>query len=186
MTSGAGSVYARIVLIVTACCVMASRHGAPLSEKQMKEYLMPYVPENTQLANQWGIKLFYDWINERNSRPDCNKKCPVDILDNKDTPIEDVDFWLALFVMEVRRSDGMVYSGSSLRNIVSALGRRLKAVRGDSGLRILEKSCGEFVKTRNALDRMLRVLRESGVGAERKRSDIFTPELENRLWSTQV
>ena len=53
-------------------------------------------------------------------------------------------------------------------------------------MRILEKSCGEFVKTRNALDRMLRVLRESGVGAERKRSDIFTPELENRLWSTQV
>ena len=52
-------------------------------------------------------------------------------------------------------------------------------------MRILEKSCGEFVKTRNALDRMLCVLQES-VGAERKWSDIFTPELENRLWSTQV
>lgn len=35
-----------------------TRHGAPMNERQVK---LPYVPQNTQSANEWGLKIFNDW-----------------------------------------------------------------------------------------------------------------------------
>ena len=58
----------------------------------------------------------------------------------------DVDLWVAAFILEVRKSDGTDYVGSSLRNLLSAIGRHLKETRG-VGLRLLDKSSCEFVKT---------------------------------------
>ena len=38
----------------------------------------------------------------------------------------------------------------------------------------------------NALDRMLRALRENGIGLERKRAQVITRDIEAKLWETGV
>lgn len=52
----------------------------------------------------------------------------------------------------------------------------------------IEKATREkyFPCYHNALDRMLRVLRENGIGIERKRAQVITQDIEAKLWESGV
>lgn len=100
-----------------------------------------------------------------------------------------IDRTLAAFILEARRADRNPYPGSTLKNILAALLRIINQQFGAVNvINFVDKSAREkyFPLLHNALDRTLRELREKGVGVERKRASLITPDIENKLyWNTQ-
>ena len=90
------------------------------------------------------------------------------------------DYWLSIFVLEVRKGDGSYYCGWFLRSIIAGIGRYLRDVRQSNDPRLLDKEKGCFPKLHNALDRQLRALREIGVGVETQQAGVFTSILESQ------
>ena len=113
---------------------------------------------------------------------------PADILEVR-YPLHVIDRTLAAFVFEARRADGKAYPGSTLKNILAAFHRVMKQQQGPASVvNFVEKSEREkhYPQLHNALDRVLRHLRESGIGIERKRAALITPDIEAKLWETGV
>ena len=124
-------------------------------------------------------------------------ECPADLFDYMKVtdgstgyqygyPLSTLDFWLAAFVTEVRKADGGFYSPASLNSILAGLFRHMKEKFGPITPNFFSKTDAQFCMFKNALDRQLRFLRESGVGVERKRASIITSEDEEKLWTTGV
>lgn len=113
---------------------------------------------------------------------------PADLLDTAH-PIPVLDRTLAAFILEARRADGAYYPGNTLRNILSALHRKMKETQGAANVttflngQLREKF---YPQLHNALDRQLRFLRNNGIGIERKRAQIITHDIEEKLWEEGV
>ena len=104
-------------------------------------------------------------------------------------PLSVIDRTLAAFVCEARQADGKPYPGSTLKNILSALFRVMKQFQGAQNVtNFVDKTEREkhFPQLHNALDRVLRQLRQSGIGVECRRAALITDDIESKLWETGV
>ena len=81
-----------------------------------------YIPKSN-----WCSKLFQDWMAERNNVADM--KVPVKLIDDPDVSFETLDYWLSIFVLEVRKGDESYYCGWSLHSIIAGIGRHLRDVQ---------------------------------------------------------
>lgn len=91
---------------------------------------------------------------------------PTDLLE-VGYPVLVIDRALAAFVFEARRADGNFYPGNTLKNILSALFRIMKQNQGAANvISFVDKSEREknYPRLHSALDRILRLLRENGIG----------------------
>ena len=144
------------------------RFAQPLQPSQLSASVQPYVPPRTRSNNNWAQGVFKQWVTSRNLHSCTTELCPENLLEVS-YPLPMIDYWLAAFVLEVRRADGHYYPGSTLKNILAALYRVMKQNQGPHLPSFVEKSLREkfFPQLHNALDRHLRHLRESGIGVER-------------------
>ena len=85
------------------------------SNDVMKTLLKGFVPTNTEKATTWAHKVFLDWRAERNELDD--EQCPVDLFDEGD--VGKLNYWLARFVVEVRRQDGKPYPPKTIHLILA-------------------------------------------------------------------
>ena len=167
--------------------VSGSRFPQPLTPQEMKENSKPFVPTRTMCNNRWAVNVFNQWVAFRNSQPNALLKCPIDLLEVYPTTI--VDDWLAAFILEVRRVDGDFYPGSTLKNILPALFRVMKGNLGARNIvSFIEKSSQEryYPRLHGALDRQLRLLRCNGIGLQKKRTEVITPQIEQKLWDDGI
>ena len=175
----------------------SKRFAAPLSSKQIEYLSTKIVPKKNADSTKWAVRIFTDWVRERNGCPSALLECPADLFDyikvtdgstgyQYGYPLSTLDFWLAAFVTEVCKADGGFYSPASLNSILAGLFRHMKEKFGPNTSNFLSKTDAQFCMFKNALDRQLRFLRESGVGVERKRASIITSEDEEKLWTTGV
>lgn len=66
------------------------------------------VPKNTVKSNAWALRVFHDWIAERNQgTSDSAPKCPHDLFENPESEV--LNYWLSRFVSEVRKQNGQPY-----------------------------------------------------------------------------
>lgn len=73
-----------------------------------------------------------------------------------------------------------IYPGSKLKNILAGLVRVMKQHQGDTNVvSFVEQSTRKkhFPRLHNVLDYILRVLRQSGIGVERKWAEIITQDV---------
>lgn len=74
-----------------------------------------YVPENTKKCTSWAVKVFNEW---KSSRID-DKKCPDNLLG---LPVDsDLNYWMPLFINEVRKADGEPYPPRSINLLLARL-----------------------------------------------------------------
>lgn len=162
------------------------RFATPLSSSEMAMNCQPSVPKSTQQNTTWAVGLFNQWVQNRNEMT--VEKCPSDLLTIRyPTPI--VDYWLAAFILEARRRDGEFYPGNTVRNILAAIFRAMKANMGAINVpNFIDKKQQEmyFPQLHNALDRHLKMLRSKGVGVAHKRAEVISLEMENKFWSTGI
>ena len=113
------------------------RFAVPLSTKQIESLSTKFVPKKTANSTKWTIRIFTDWVQERNRCPSALTDCPTDLFNYAKVtnghngqeygyPLSLLDFWLAAFVTEVRKADGSFYSPASLNSILAGLFRYMK------------------------------------------------------------
>ena len=125
---------------------------------------------------------------ENECRSEAVEKFPIDLLE-RPHPLPLIDRTLAAFILEARRADGAPYPGTTLKNILGALYRRMKECQGAANITTflnaqLREKC--YPQLHHAFDRQLRYLRDSGIGIERKLAQIITPVIEDKLWEEGV
>lgn len=165
------------------------RFGKPSHRDDLNELCKPYIPATTKSNNSWATGVFKSWVKERNANANTTgERFPADLLETR-YPTAIVDRTLSAFVIEARRVDGNFYPGNTLKNILSALFRVMKEQQGAVNVvSFMEKASREKVypQLNNAFDRQLRMLRSSGIGIERKRAQVITPDIRQQMWRMGV
>ena len=164
------------------------RFAPPLQGSLLDDMCRPAVPSLMKNNNAWATGVFRAWVSTRNSLPQISvaNKFPCDILETQ-YPVN--VHTLAAFILEACRADGNPYPSSTLKKILTTLfcvmKKRFRAVNVTN---FVDKSAQEkyFPLLHNALDRTLRELRENGIGVERKRASLITPDIENKLWNVGI
>ena len=96
-----------------------------------------------------------------------------------------LDYWLSLFVLEVRRQDKQPYPPNSLFNLVAGIQRFLAVERDCCDLNVFGKN-SKVPRMRKALDCRMKELTAQGLGVNIKRADAVTLDDERALWSSNV
>lgn len=101
--------------ITSGCCssdAANDRFASAVGEKDIKDRIEETVPKNTKKSTKWAQNVFSEWKSERirkHSDPE-----DINIPELQFLTVEDVNFWLSRFIMEVRKKDGSYYPPKSL------------------------------------------------------------------------
>ena len=109
--------------------------------------------------------------------------CPDNILE---APQPDkLNYWLSRFVNEVRKQNGDPYPPKTVHQILAGLQRHMLETT-PTAPKFLDRSNPPFYDLHHACDTIYRDLHSQGIGAAVKHTSTFTPENEEKLWSTGV
>ena len=93
------------------------------SSSEIDTYKQKVIPQNTERATVWAVKVFTDWMKAR--KESGRDMPPRDILLTDQAKV--LCEWLCLFFTEVRKSDGKPYCPRSLSSLLSGLHRYIEA-----------------------------------------------------------
>ena len=109
--------------------------------------------------------------------------CPEDLLENP--VMDDLNYWLARFVAEVRNHEGGRYTPRSIHQILCGV-QRYMLDKNPTAPKILGKDDPRFVTFRSAVDNVFRQLHSEGIGTEVRRAPIITADEEEKLWLSSI
>ena len=159
-----------------------SRFSA-LTEQELEELSKPCVPKNTESSTKWALDIGFDsWKNERSRSASNSKKCPETLLEDMD-PAQ-LNKWLSVFIAETRKVNGEQYPPASLQLLLSGLQRHMRSVNIKKAPNIFAKKDPNFSRLHQTMDSVYRRLRAKGVGAQRRHTETFSREEENKLWES--
>ena len=103
-----------------------NRFAQPTSEEDFLKAAEGVIPSNTMQNNRWAETTFMKWALERNKRAySHDDEVPLDLLQSHDA--EKVCKFMRYFVLEARRADGDSYPACTIRSLLSAFNRILRA-----------------------------------------------------------
>ena len=101
-----------------------------LSASQTEQKCKHSIPKNIQVNTSWAVSVFDQWVAHCNSQAcSVDERCPDNLLITAH-PTDKVDYWLATLILEARRKDGQYYPPNTVRNILAAIFRHMKANLG--------------------------------------------------------
>ena len=151
-----------------------TRHfSKPTSPSSMKTICAGFVPKNTAKATGWAKHVFDEWREQRNAATD-EEKCPVELLDDP-IKIDEINYWLSRFVVEVRCFDGNPYPATFIVNLLSGLYRSARTTSADCP-NFMNRKESRFRELNGAVQVRFRELRKDGVGAIVRHTPIVLPE----------
>ena len=130
----------------------------------------------TKRQTSWSLHVFEKWRKFRNELPSGKIISPLE-----DMSVEQMNEYLSLFVLEVRKPDGQPYPGKTLLMITMGLLRYLR--EKDVNVNIIGKNDANFVKFRKVLKARMEELRAAGIGTHVKKTSFITAEQEDILWN---
>lgn len=137
------------------------------------------VPSNTAKSNQWALRCFDQWLEQRNERSE--EKCPVDILITDD--MEKLCHWMVICVNEIRKANGEDYTPRSISQFISGIQRYISSKK-EHPIRLADPNNPIFRPLHRALDSRFRELHAKGVGTTRRQAEVVTCDEEEILWSS--
>ena len=155
-----------------------SRFAAPISDEDEAILRSGAVPQKTQSTTDWGIRVWKEWAAERNPQS-ADGRCPLSsslLL----MSVDDFSYWLAKFVVEVRKKDGTQYPPKSLYALVCCFKHFFEA-NNRFDVNPLSAHDGRFVAFRQTLDAEMKTLHKKGLGTKTKRAEPITPDEEALL-----
>ena len=136
------------------------------------------IPDNTRKRNIWSFKIFQQWPEWKKTKWATKGRLMV-LKDFDEYDVSDLNFLLEDFAMSVRKEDKSEYPPSSLRSIFAGI---------FSTFRDKYNKCWDFFKdpkfqpARRALDAKMRELTRRGVGLNRRKAQVITQTMEEKLW----
>ena len=135
-----------------------------------------------KINTRWAVKNFEEWAACHNK---CHPEnlCPPGVLLSDDA--DEVSTWLQKYVLGTRKTSGEKYPPRTLHMLLSGLQRYMHEQKEHS-FHIFSQDLPPFQKLANTCDSYYRELREQGVGADTKETEVFTVEDIDKLWSSSV
>jgi len=117
------------------------------------------IPKKTRLVNSWAKNIWTQWANSQNCHLETSEDphCLVP-LDISRTPLNELDYWLSRFIIEVRRTDGKPYTPQTLQRIASGMQRYLRDECGRAEIVLFRKEDTHFQSFRLAFDSRIKEL----------------------------
>ena len=99
----------------------ASRFATPVSDEAELEIRGTAIPAKTRAATEWGLRIWNEWAS-------CRPPSLVNGVLAVDTPLlqmhpADLAYWMAKFVLEVRKQNGSEYPPKTLYALVCCFKR---------------------------------------------------------------
>uniref|UniRef100_A0A1X7VUV0 Tyr recombinase domain-containing protein n=1 Tax=Amphimedon queenslandica TaxID=400682 RepID=A0A1X7VUV0_AMPQE len=118
------------------------------------------VPENTALSTKWAVNTFLSWAKQRNKRMP-QEPIELDIFSAPSSP-DRLCYVLQLFTLEVCKLNGDRYPPSSIRSLLSGIGREL--ADNKVPFNIMDGNDLHFQDLNHILDTINSKLHRDGVG----------------------
>ncbi|XP_031549389.1 zinc finger MYM-type protein 3-like [Actinia tenebrosa] len=163
------------------------RDIAVVSDVDLHRRVEATIPHGTKCATAWCVQTWKEWAEERSKlcSTSVSDKYQVVDLDILQLSKEELDYWLAKFVLEVRKkkTPGECYPPNTLYQICCGIQRFLKE-NGKQEFKLFTDT--SFKLFQDALDSEMKRLTSKGVGVQIKQAEAFSEEQEEKLWSSHV
>ena len=152
-------------------------YGSPKSSKKVDAAISSRVPPKTKKQTAWCNKVWEDWATTRNNN----------LLDGEEPfsasfiimSVDQMDFYLCRFVLEVRKANGDTYPPSTLYQLCCGLQRLLRE-SGRADINIFEDS--RLYKFQCALHSEMKRLHATSKYIEKRQAQPISVSEENQLW----
>lgn len=161
----------------------SKRFAVPTSVADLEKKSEGVIPKNTQKNDQWALKVFTEWIEERNQHSLDTGECPKDILETEDGNC--LSKWLSLFTVEVRRKDGGKYPPTTIHMLLCSL-QRIMRRKSRHPFNIFDKKDVRFRGFHGTMETVFQSLHKEGVGTEVKHTPAISDEEEADLWRKKI
>ena len=165
--------------------VEENRFGTPLSDSEMEDLGKRDLPPTTRKSVLWAVKLFEQWRKHRNRRILRHGNLASAFLISKQLEsmsIVELNFALARFIVEVRKTNGAPFPPKTVRQLILLLQMRLHCV-GKCYKLLSDRS---FESLQNAVDNVMKRRAEMGLGLETKKAEVIDNNKEEFLWKTGI
>ena len=132
-----------------------SHFAAPISDEDEAILRSGAVPQKTQSTTDWEIRVWKEWAAERNPQSAdgrCSLSSSLLLMS-----VDDFSYWLAKFIVEVRKKDGTQYPPKSLYSLVCCFKRFFEA-NNQFDVNPLSAHDGRFGAFRQTLDAEMKTL----------------------------
>ena len=104
------------------------RWGTPKHMNELDKLRMDGIPKKMQDQMKWSLTVWREWAEQRRGRliQEAKFEYPLAMNFGAMTP-EEMNFWLANFVVEARRDDEKQYPANTLYQLCCGLARSLKS-----------------------------------------------------------
>ena len=156
-----------------ACSKKDTHFAAPRTDAELQQAQKLAVPKTTQKSTQWAANIWKEWSAQR--RDMITRNWPPHLLIQNTSQL---DYWLSMFVLELRRRDGLPYPPNTLYSMCCGLMRYVRDLHPE--VNFFKQP--EFAGFRKSLDGEMKRLRQSGLGVTKKQAEPITSQEENSLW----
>lgn len=156
------------------------RFAQALSDDELQKLRDSCVPDGTKNRNKWAIGLYEKWQNKRRITDQDNAMLSIPTKSEILTATEEqLDYWFAKFICEVRKMNGEMYPRDTLIGIVAGINAHCSA----NGRQLNLFTDKRFDFFRSNLDAACIQSSRSGASCSRKQADVISEEEEELLWS---
>ena len=156
---------------------ISRKFAKPVSTDDIAKTMQSTIPKKTQKDNKYCYTLWEDWILHR-------AKSTGEIIPSlRNITVEELQYWLCAFILEVRKKDGNMFVPNTLHHICCGIMRYLR-INGMPTIDIF-KDPG-FSQFRMVLDAEMKRLQSAGIGAVHRKAEPITFEEEEILWQKGV
>ena len=157
-----------------------------VTDKEVELIKESRIPNNTKHNTSWSVGVWQDWAKGRNARVlELGVVDKLVISDILKVPEEELNYWLAKFVVEVRKKGEKAefYPPTTLYQICCGLLRFLRN-NGRAALNIFDDPM--FTHFQDTLDGEMKRLTSLGVGANVRQAQAFSEKQEELLWKSNL
>ena len=160
----------------------SGRFRAPISSDECRRFEDSWVSDASRRKWNWVPNIFEEWRETRNEAVLKVENSGEPVLHQRIAEMsdEDLDFFLARFVAEVRKEDGQEYPSKTIYEMICSLRCYLFQRKGP--LFLIDKKGCKFRNLNSALNFVLKERAGEGIGSITSKAEVITPDQMEYLW----
>jgi hypothetical protein len=159
-----------------------ARFIEPISDGEREKNSKSRFSTKTELKSKWAVNLFNSWL--RNRREKYAYRSDIRTVEGELLTMDSdtLNYSLGAFITEIRKENGDDYRGNTLYEIIIAIQHHLR----ENGRLITLMDDAEFEGMRNMLDKKMKDLASSGIGMDKKQSEVISMANEDEMWEKNI
>ena len=154
-----------------------------MNDEALQEATKAFCPRNTLSSNKWALKIFSEWIEDRQKKMGVQQHSYQEILFTDNA--SELSQWLSAFVKETRKVDRSEHTPKTLYMLIDGLQREIRLHKhSDEEFNLFTDA--RFESFRNCCNHEFRRLHQKGVATSIHHTETLTEDDERKLWESGV